>query len=471
MYNRPAQRQSRLATVAMGLCVGWLMVASLTLVAAPASAERRAPEVRLGATSYPVTTTTPSATPADLGTPTPTGEQPTGTSTPLPGPTPTFTPTPCGPSPTPATDFQVEVQVDGNVVRGHTTPGGQVSASLANPTGAIVATRQGRADADGAWAVELVTVQANITSPVAIRPDWLVRVSAPNGSAEVRPISMTVTMDPPRRQIVGRGPPSQALALRTSFTSVVIPVQTDAQGRFVSPWPFARQPAAGEWAEIIYCSEPNQVVFARDRIASLIVELDSPVIQVSAPPLAHVAVSVEKWTGPTRDILAAASATTNGWGDAAFFARNQKAGNAPLPIAPGLTVLATSNAAGFSHRITVEGLSGAILPGGEGIGGQGPPNTSIYARLRWREDPRQWCVPIEAERRGVSDGAGVYTIPLKKSPVSDALPRPAGELAQVMLFYQTPALDEVRRPIPPTFGALADTIYLPAAQRYSAPPR
>jgi hypothetical protein len=455
--------------VAAALVLAGLMGSAVALTAGPAARPAPAPVETLVGLSRPLTTTTPSATPSATATeeaiPTATAEPPTATRTALPGPTATFTATPCGPSPTPAPRFAVEVQVGGNVARGRTTPGGAVSAALHDPSGALVATRQGAADPDGGWALELVTAQGGVTVPVAIRPDWLVRVSAPNGAAEVRPMGLSVLMDPPHRQITGQGPPNRALALRTSFTGGEIPVQTDAQGRFASPWPFSRELAGGEWAEVVARVDATTAVFARDRIAALVVELDSPVIRMVAPPLAHVAFSVERWTGPVRDILAAAAATTNGWGEVAFVARNQQAGNALLPLTPGLTVLATSNTAGFSHRVTVEALSGAIVPGGEAISGRGPANHAILARLRWPEDPPGWCLPREVERRGYADGAGAFTIPLTRTPYSDPLPRPVEELAAVVLFYRTPALDEVHRPIPPSFGQLADTLYLPAAQR------
>ena len=412
------------------------------------------------ATASVTTTATVSATvptPTSTDTPAPTA---TPTRTPFPSATPLPTATPCPLRTPPPTDLRVEVQVGGNLVRGRTLPDSAVSATVSDAGGRAVSAASGRSDPTGAFALELMS--ADGTQPIGIQPGWRVHVSAPNGSADVTAVALRLFIDTNLKRVLGDGPADAELRLRLSFGfDRVELIHTDASGKFVWSWIVAREPEGGAWAELYHDAAPGRTVFARDRIASVLVQLDSPLLTVTAPPMSHVSASVE---GPNRFLLATVAGTANGWGQAVFHMTRQSSGQ-PLPLAPGLTVIATSSSEEVTHRVNVEELTGFITPGGRDISGTAPPSQIVTARLAWPEDALAWCAPTFEQRQGVSNQAGAYTIPLRASRGTRPLPRPLDELARIILSYETRYRDEVQREIPVTYVPVARMLFLPRTLR------
>jgi hypothetical protein len=419
----------------------------------------------------PADTPLPSATPSPLPTATDTRVPtitPTPSRTPLPTVTLTPTPTPCGPQPTPDTSLYVEAQVDGNIVRGMALPGGQVTIELKDAGGAVKADMQVTAGADGTWVATFQEdPKAPIPKPLAIRPGWQVSVNAPNGSATLRIAALKVLVDPDNRTISGTAPPGAVLRLRASFHTQEISITADGQGRYSTPWLGQGDlDEAGAWAEILFPTAAGRWVFARDRIASVVIQLGSPVIRITAPPLAHISASVEHEVNGIRRVLGTVTGEISGLGEVEVSLKDQSDGHA-IAIAPGQTVIATSSSFQYTHRLRVPNLAAFLTPGGNFITGYGPAGKVVKARFEWKDLPGKWCEVKQYVRQGLCDAGGVFTIPLHRTLYYPAdIPRPVADLARVTLYYQTAENDEVRVPVNLSAGPIVSRAWTPILGYY-----
>ncbi len=411
------------------------------------------PTASVTATATVTVTATPTATATATETPTPT-LTPSATSTFTPSPTPTVTP--CPELTPPPTDFRVDVQVGGNLLRGRTLPNGQVSATLTEPGAGVRATAQDRADNKGGW--ELQFVAADGWTPVGIRPGWRVQVNAPNGSADIRPVKLKLTIDPLQRRVYGEGPPNTRLRIVNSFSTGEQIVFTDARGEFNTRWRAHHSPQGDAWGEVFFAVAANQNVYARDRFISLIVELGSPDVVVTGPPMSHLSASVE---APGRVTLATAAGAANGWGERVFSMRHQATGQ-PLPVAPGMLVIGTCDRPYLTREVDVPEMTGRIAPGGGSIVGRAAmPLRPIKARLFWPPDPGDPCAIAYVDRPAAVGKTGSFVIPLEP-PVLGPLPRPLDDVDQIVLSLTMPNLEEVRLKISTEYGPLVASVYLPS---------
>jgi hypothetical protein len=386
-------------------------------------------------------------------------DQPTGHSTdqstevPARTPCPTWTPEPY--------DFKVDVQVHGNLLRGRTLPDGEVGAVLSDAGGSVKASAQGRAEPSGVYVLEF---EDSDGKPIEIEPGWTVLASGPNGEATISPPHLSLFIELTGGKLIGEGPPNADLRVISSYTGGVRHVRTDAEGKFNEVWLPEREGPAGPWGEVFYDLPGGHSVFARDRILSLTVEINSPYIKVTGPPMSHLSASVEK-SGPGRFLLGTVAGPASGWGESIFGMVNQ-ATKEDLPIVPGLRVLATSELVPeVEHRIDpVPELSGKVAPGGGSVVGWTRPRAVVRARLYWPPDPLDPCNPTYVERMAVASESGGFAIPLE-SRATGPLPRPLEDAERLILAHRTVWGDEVVRPISTDYGELVSWLYLPNLRR------
>lgn len=446
-------KTERVLTTLIPTCLGVLLALAL-----PVAARSLDPTGDAAAASTTLETATPTATVTATVTASPT-YTPTATATetasPIPSrtPCPTFTPRP--------TDFRTDVQVHGNLVRGQTLPRGPVNATLSKPGGALVATGHTTSNETGYFVLPFENEQGQ---PIEIEADWRVVVTAPNGSLELQPPHLKLVVDPYAMRVRGEGPRNTKLIIQSSYYGGKQEVTTNAQGKFDEPWMSDRVAGGGDWADLYLPLEGGHRVYTRDRIVSLVVELGSNIVLVTAPPSSWVSASVEK-SGPGRHLLATAATYANGWGEARLGMRHQATGR-ELPIEPGHRVIGTSKLVEENeHTIDrVPELDGRVAGGGGGVVGQTRPLAIVQARVYWAPDPLDPCTPTYAVRYAKADQYGRFAISFT-SPVDGDLPRPLEEAERLVLVHRSVMGDEIRREISTEYGPVVASVYVPLVRK------
>ncbi len=421
-------------------------IAALQPTASPTATSPVSPTASLTVTATVSPTLTTAATPSYT---------PTATATVAPSqtPCPTWTPRPY--------DFQADVQVHGNLIRGRTIPNGQVSAALHDPSGALAAQAEATAEANGDYVLAFVDGTGD---PIETMPDWRVQVTGPNGSADISPPHLSLIIELSGGRLQGEGPPNTDLWVISSYSGGVRSVRTDSSGRFSEIWLPEREGVVGPWGEVFLDLPGGHHVFARDRILSLSVEIDSKYVKVTGPAMSHLSVSVERG-GPGRFLLGTAAGAASGWGERIFGIRHQ-ATREDLPIVPGMRVIATSKKVPEVEHVfdPVPELTGKVAPGGKAVVGWTEPNIPVRARLYWPPDPLDPCQVTYAERMGFSKLSGAFSVALESGTVG-LLPRPLEDVDRLVIAYRSPFGDEVWSEISTEYGEISHWLYLPLLKR------